>query len=468
VAVNPELLRNVWLEMTPVKRWGVPFSVALVIVMVLLMPMGYGQRVYAEPFMYAGLGIYGLFSVWAATKGLTSITQEISAGTWDMQRLAGHRPWDLLVGKLVGSGVSEWYGAVMGLALFTLARMSLVPPWIVALEWLTLVGGTLLIQCFSVFASLAAANTVRSTRRPARGLSNQGAGLILAMLLGSTFAPLAGIFFKDGNEALGMVNWWFTMPIKVFVPLSIVMFFGWTLAGAYRLLRAELQEPVGPEPWLGFLAFLTLYAYPFVPSLLLATGGGPVAALVVTATAVFGAFVPPLLLGERKDVVKVRSLAAAWRRGDRQTVWTQVPLWTFTVAGYAVCVLALLALAFVQNTPGGWAVFGFALGVGLLFIRDIGLVLAATLTPRPSRDPGMVVLFYFAVLYGLLPILAGAAGGDSVQWPMYIFFPFVATISHAGTAAVSLFALLLAVPLSGVTWALAVPRIRRALHPGDD
>jgi hypothetical protein len=465
--VNPELLRNLWLELTPTRRWGVPFTVATVMIMVALIEASANPLVMAQGYAAAGLGLFTLFSIWGATKALNSVTGEITANTWDMQRLAGHRPWDLLVGKIFGSTAGEWYGAGMALVVFALARAASAPLWLLPVDLITLVGGALLVQSIAVFASLAGANTVRSMRRPARALGNQGMGLVLALVIGSSLTPF-GALFLDPNGVGTMVAWWLPVPLKLFLPASILVFLAWTVAGAHRLIRAELQEPVQPWTWLAFLGFLTLYLYPLTVGVLLDKANSSLALMACTATVVFGAFVPVLLLGERKDVVRLRSLAAAWRRGDRPAVITQLPLWTFTLAGYAACVTALGLLTALAPSPAMITAFGMALGVLLLMLRDVGLVMAIHLDPKPARDPGMVTAFWVAILYFLMPIMAGAAG-KSASWLLLMFFPFIAGVVDAGSVtAMSLFAVAWGVPLAGATWAVARPRIQLALRSPDD
>jgi hypothetical protein len=465
--VNPELLRNLWLELTPMRRWGVPFTVAMVLILVALANPLAPPLVLAQGYAVAGLGLFAMFSIWGATKALNSVTGEITGGTWDLQRLAGHRPWDLLLGKILGSTAAEWYGGAMALVIFTLARAVSAPLWMLPLDVMTLISLGLLIHAFGVFASLAGANTVRAMRRPTRALSNQGAGLVLALIVGSSLTPFGAMFLDvTGREAI--VNWWLPVPLRLFMPASFTVFLAWVVAGAHRLIRAELQEPVRPWTWLAFLGFLTLYLYPLTVGSLFDTAHSSITLMVCTAALVFGSFVPVLLLGERKDVVRLRSLAAAWRRGDRDAVLTQLPLWTFTLAGYTACVAALGVLTLLSPGAGMITAFGMAFGVLLLMLRDIGLVMAVHLSPRPARDPGMVSAFLFAILYLLLPLMAGAAGGG-FKWLVLMFFPFAAILPDMGTvSALSLLALAWGVPLAGTTWAVARPRIQLALRSPDD
>ena len=54
--MNPELLRNLWLELTPTRRWGVPFTVATVMVMVALVEASADPMAMVKGYAAAGLG----------------------------------------------------------------------------------------------------------------------------------------------------------------------------------------------------------------------------------------------------------------------------------------------------------------------------------------------------------------------------------------------------------------------------
>lgn len=461
--MNPEFRRYVWLELSPLRLWALPLVLGALVVMV----NAFGQKdgvpgIAWEGLRGLGLAVFTVFTVWGAHKASQSVTSEVGAGTWDLQRLAGHRPWELLFGKLFGSTVYDWLGIACGLAVYAFGATHKLSAGAIALDALILVLGAAWLHSTALLASLAMAAGLRATRRPTRGAGQSG--LMIGLLLVSLWlGPALFDTLSAGSEAARDVAWWWTMPAPVFAALSLALFIGWTLLGAHRLVRAELQEPVSPVPWVGFLVFLTAYVVPFVPAPVTSQLHGLGTVFLAVGAAVTGGLFLPLLLGERKDVVRVRGLAAAWRRGDARTVWTRVPLWVFNLVGYGLCLAGLAVCALVWRSSELLAVLGITLSVGLFMLRDLGWILAVHLAPNPGRRPDLVVFFFLAVLYGLVPLLF-AAFGEAATKPLYLFVPGMPVAQAAKESAGALvLPALWAVPGFVVAWLLLAPRLARAI-----
>lgn len=462
--MNPEFVRNAWLDLTPLRVWSLP----LVVLALAIVFNSFGQKAPDELFNWQGLrslglGMFAIFAVWGAHKAAQSVTSEVIGGTWDLQRLAEHRPRELLLGKLFGSTVFEWMGAAYGLALFAFGSIPKTAAGAIALDVLTLALGALLLQSLALMFSLSSAAGLRATRRP----TNQGArqsGTLVALVMASLWIGPSLFQTLSGEEASkNMVHWWWTMSVSIFMPLTLAMFIGWTLLGAHRLVRSELQEPVSPLPWIGFLAFLTAYIYPFVTGEAASKLHMPSAIFFAVSLIVCGVLFYPVLLGERKDIVRLRSLAAAWSRGDGVGVWTRLPLWLFNMLGYGLSVLGLLVCALLGGSWELWAVVGVAASFGLFMLRDIGWIMGVHLAPNPSRRPDLVVFFFLAVLYGLIPMVIATLGERAVQ-VLYFFVPGMPVVQAAKAQTASIWLhFLWAFPGFVAAWAFAWPRLRRAL-----
>jgi hypothetical protein len=463
--MNPEFRRYVWLELTPLRLWSLP----LVVIALVVMTNAFGQPhvpygINWDGIRTLGLALYTIFTVWAGHKAAQSVTSEVVASTWDLQRLAQHRPWELLFGKLFGSTIFEWLGIWSGLLLFAFGSAIKTTGGPIALDVLTLSLASLWLQSLALFASLAAAAGLRATRRPSHG-ARQSGSLIALLLLTLWLGP--GLFqaLSAGGEGNRLVQWWWAMPASVFASLSLAMFIFWTLLGTHRLVRAELQEPVSPAPWIGCMAFLTVYFFPFVPPAVIAKLQSPLTAFLAVAAVVCGVLFYPLLLGERKDIVRVRGIAAAWSRGDARAVWTRLPLWIFNLVGYVLSVAALGVCGLFWQSNETWIVFGVAASFGFFMLRDIGWILAVHLSPSPSRRPDLVVIFFLAVLYGLVPLLLASLGKAAFQLE-YLFVPGMPVIQAADESAGNvLFPFLWALPGCLVAWVFASPRLWRAIEP---
>lgn len=428
--MNPELLRNVWLELTPVRRWATP-PVLLAIMAMIELAGGKGEAGW-EPHWGAqasfGMTLLSIFAVWACWKSSNSVTAEVLANTWDLQRLGQHRPWELLWGKLLGSSLFENLVAYFGLALFLAGSAGsgkLLGADLLSLG-LTLLLTLWLMQSISVMMSLVGARHLVGTRRPARPAMSLAAGLLVLLCLGYA---LTGLQESDESRQV-VIHWWLTVPLRAFIPLSLAMFLGWSLILAHRLMRAELQEAVGPLPWLGFQLFLMLYLFPLVPAEAAAGLGGPAALFCAVAIGVLSTFVYPFLLMERKDLVVWRSLRASLRQGDAFGVWTRVPLWVLNLGMLALAWLGLVLGQLVQPGPYGALVAVAVASLALFMLRDAAWIVAVHLSPSLSRSPDLTVLFFMALAYGLVPGLVLL----TVPGAVFLLVPKLPTVEH-GVAA---------------------------------
>lgn len=461
--MNPELVRNAWLELSPTWLWAIPASVAMIVLIGLLQLNFLSLAGVAGVLTGYGLVLFGVYAALGAVRAAQSVTREVAAGTWEMQRLSQHKPGELLVGKLLGSPILGWYGGAFALGVFVLGRSLTTPAALMVLDVVTLLLATLVLHALALFASFLQAGAMRAMRRPVPSQGGLVIGLVAALFLVGPALALANEIFQEGG-GFAAVAWWLPIPLRLFVPLSLAMVLAWTLAGTHRAIRAELQEPVGPWSLLGFLTFLALYAYPLLAPPLLAVLGNPLVAFAATGAAVFGGALPILVVGERFDAVRLRTLVAAIYRRDRGAVVSQLPLWTFTFAAWILWVGALGLAALGTFSEGGLLAFCFAAGVGLLLVRDVGIMLAIQLAPRGGRDPGLVAMAWIGLLYVLLPGLVISAP-DALGALLFTLLPFVAVLPGLdfSVAAIGL-GLALAIPASLASWLVVVPRVRAALR----
>jgi hypothetical protein len=464
--MNPELVRNAWLELTPVRRWATPFVVALITALVVMGFLVNDPGRLLDALSITGLVLFALLMASGAMRAMTSVSIELQSNTWDMQRLSQHQPWHFMLGKLFGSTIFHWYAGVMALGVFVLGRLPTVPLPLLLLDVVSLVLGALWLQALGLLSNLMGAKQARFSRRPSMGTMGQALGLVpVLILLGVQFPAI--FTFITGEGGWVSVHWWWSMPARIFVPFSLAMFLGWTLAGAHRLVRSELQEPVGPLPWLGYLGFMTLYLLPFTTSPELTRAVDVPVATMATGLLVFGATLPFLALGDRLDSVRLRSLAAAWRRRDWATLNQQLPLWTFTMACYGTWLAVTGVLAIVSGNHDMALLFGLAAACGLMVLRDIALMLAVYLSPRTARDPAMVAMFYLGLLYVALPAAAAALGETGIPL-LSLLIPVVAIMDGSHLLPSGVAGFVWGLPAVAIATSLATPRLKRALKSGTD
>ena len=94
LSVNPELQRNLWLELTVPRLVAAPL-----VLLVLLGGVGWAFG----PQSAAGLAkpvLWALLSLWGSRLAAESFGEEATGRTWDVQRLSAQTAWGLTsIGK---------------------------------------------------------------------------------------------------------------------------------------------------------------------------------------------------------------------------------------------------------------------------------------------------------------------------------------------------------------------------------
>ena len=113
--MNPELRRNLWLEITAHRLLAMPAVLGLAfLVLAALDKPGAVENV--SLLALTGFGL--LAGLWGSRLAANSIIDEMIDKTWDWQRLSTLTPWTMTWGKLVGSTAFAWYGSLICLAVF--------------------------------------------------------------------------------------------------------------------------------------------------------------------------------------------------------------------------------------------------------------------------------------------------------------------------------------------------------------
>lgn len=113
--MNPEFLRNFWLEMTMHRRLMMP--VVLLFIFFITHSIGEWALVHNVSLL-----IYVVLTMlWGARLTGETLIDEIDNRTWDQQRMSAIMPWQMSWGKLFGSTVYVWYGALFTLPFFLLS-----------------------------------------------------------------------------------------------------------------------------------------------------------------------------------------------------------------------------------------------------------------------------------------------------------------------------------------------------------
>lgn len=394
--MNPEFRRNLLLELTLHRLVAMP--------LVLLLLYGAAGLVDDQAVSYiAGLVILILLAAWGSRLAADAVLGEVAGRTWDSQRMSSLGPWQMSWGKLAGSTVFVWYGAAFSIPALLYSHGADIHD---ALR-LLLVG--LFAQVLALFASLVI-QRLRPERLRFHVTQAQIAGIVGTLVMWN--------MMKWGHT--DVVDWYgFSFGAVEFSFASGLLFAAWGCFGIYRLMRAELQFRCWPVGWAGFTLFCAVYAAGLVSGRVVMdvveVPGGLATVRLLAAHMVIAGLTWVAAFAEPKGFVRLRRWRDTVRSGLPRDIPRVMPSWSpgLLLALASGVVLLLISLSsegryhyaagqFLASDAGSIGAFSVALFLFLL--RDIGIVHFLTLDGRAKRAL-LSALVYFAVLYGLLPVI---------------------------------------------------------------
>lgn len=432
--MNPELLRNLWLEITPQRLVAMPAVLFLIFGAVLLSD---GREALPDAAWWTGLAIGVL---WGARQAAGAVMSEVAGRTWDSQRASALTPAQMGLGKLFGATSYAWYG--VGLCALVHLGAGGAP-----VETASLILRTGLAHGVALFASLVllglgGRSLVMTSLPHLAGIVAAGAadGVVpLVVALGEFpqgFVP--GV--DSSAESTGLL--WFGLPFSYggFTRLSTALFWGWSVVGCIALLRGELNVPRRVPLWPLFVGFVTLYAAGFGLGIAIAPAFLAVCALTQAAA-----------LLEPKSRAEVRRLLG----GEIGAIPPSLQ------ALLAATVLAIaLAAGVGAEALRARDIGGLLAPAAVLFlVRDIALIRLVSLR-RGGLRGAVTAIVWFAVLYGMLPVVLAGAGAEAA---LVLFYPLPA---EGASAALALGAPAAQAALLWGLLARAVLRGQAAARPG--
>ena len=449
--MNPELLRNLWLEASP-------FRLTLIAGFLLLVfaatSTALGGVVSTSG---AALALYWFFAVlWGTRSAALSVVGEIRERTWDSQKLSSIGPWDMVWGKLLGATCPNWFGALLCLP-FIVAPLwhdhGPVPAMVFAIV-LAMLG--LLAQAVALLSSL---NVIR------RHTGNWRLDIFLCQVagIGAAFAyytlwSSAAAFMQSGGQGL---SWWgHAFNLRAFHLVSLLAFTVWALVGCWRAMRAELRFANGPWVWLAWLAYLCLYQAGFeswiadkIPGAVVGDAGMDAAAvrMLLAVLALLGSTYGMVFL-EPKDPVRLRWLGEQLRAHRFARAFLSLDAWMLSYGAAMAGLLILAVLLWRDEAMLDHAVASdfapLALAMMGFLTRDVGIFLLMRDSARGRGD--FAALAVLGALYLLAPAILHGVGLDAFQ---FLFLPALHNAALPGVLAAWLQGAVVAV------WAL------RSVHP---
>ena len=391
--MNPELRRNLWLQFSPLRLIIAPVAIGVILLLAWL-ATAHSLRTVAvsAEWFYLLLAL-----LWGTRRAADLVAEEIAGGTWDGQRMSALGAWQMTWGKFIGGISYVWYGAgIAYIARFWALALIGPLPWQgeAAYQSLQLLGIALLGQSVSFLTSLVLLRKQVMRRRLGVTLS-QFAGLAAS---GAASGHLdLSILFRQ----MPVIDWYgWRFPGYEFALVTLGVFLCWSLFGAYRLMRVELQFRSTPWAWTAFALFMMVYSEGLVYSPIrgAAAGLAPWEAATGLAPWLIAPFTLAVLLSyaalflEPKDVVRYRGFWSALGKGNAGRAATLLPQWLPVYAIAAALGITLTATGGFSNLAGVPRLVGT--GLSMEFLPASGLrAIPVALVLYLLRD-GLVVLFF--------------------------------------------------------------------------
>jgi len=403
--MNPEFVRNLWLEATP-------FRLALIAGILLLAFAAAGTLTGFGSSHGVAMALYWFFVVlWGTRSAGLSVVGEIRERTWDSQKLSAIGPVEMVWGKLFGATVHNWFGGLICLP-FILAPLWREGPAAVLTYGAVLLMLGVFAQSVALLSSLVLIHRQTGNWRLDTFLC-QVAGILMALAFYSAWSSPDA--FLRSND-IGFTWWGHLFGLGNFQLFALLLFTAWALIGCWRAMRAELRFANGPFVWLGWLVFISLFDAGFwnlIESKVgerLAVHGAvlPMAlAWIALLTSGYGmAFLEP------KDPVRLRWLGEQVHAGRIGRAFLALDAWMLSYGVAVAFGLVLAALLLMQGSALGLSVIAM---VGF-FTRDIAIFVAMRMLAGGKGDFAAVAVL--AALYLLLPMILHGSPATALFLPL--------------------------------------------------
>ncbi|MGE0668857.1 MAG: hypothetical protein AB7O49_20060 [Sphingomonadales bacterium] len=411
--MNPELLRNIWLELT-VRR-----LIAMPLVLAALLLLWSSDSFVAD---LAGGFFFIITILWGTRQAADAVASEVTESTWDWQRLSTLSAWQLTWGKVIGATLFTWYGALICLGVRFGAMLKDHDPVTLVHGTLYLIGAALMAQTVSFLLGLQSVR-LRGHRTRVGTLVSQIIGIIVGYtaLKYAGMVPGADVSWISSGSSNALIEWWgIPVSASVMASVGIASFLAWTLVGAHRLMMRELAYRTRPWAWPAFVLFTCAFMAGFPPSVEQASGSFVSLALaerLAVAAVTSAGLTYAALFWDDKDPVMFRRLIRLYEAQRWREFASYTPTWLVSLVITAVLAVLLLVVG-GGGKVGGVTLWAAIVG-GLLFMaRDIAMNLYFWLSPNPVRA-NLITLIMLGLLYAVLPGLTGFDGDVA-----FVFYPF--------------------------------------------
>ncbi|MEI6729677.1 MAG: hypothetical protein WCL30_00320 [Pseudomonadota bacterium] len=412
IPVNIQIKRYIWQDFSMQRIIAMPAVIFTILYLTYLF-----KTPSKEVLDILSTSFLTLVFIWGGYNAAGSVVEEVKNNTWDNQRLSPTSPFILGMGKLIGSTLYNWYGGIIILAIYTfysLITFDSSDNLILSGFAATLYKVVMFVLCGFFCQAIAMLISVQALiSEKQNGKAGSIAYLLLGLAASIPFQTYTSTNFNSDATLL-----WFGSEINanLFMLCSLITFLAWVLIAIYRSIGEELLFKNTPVAWAGFLVFIMLYVSGFTPSLPHKgyDFAGEIDWVIAILVAEIATYI--MLFADKISITRYRNLLYRIEQKNTRKICENIPRWaaSFSLMLVAIAVLTVHALDF----PKFKVVFIFNISLVLFLIRDAAIIHYFKFSG--SKSAGIAAIFYFAVLYVLLPpIFCKLFGNDALT----VFYP---------------------------------------------
>jgi len=415
---NPEWIRNIWSEfsntrvvMMPAVLVGIYFIVGLTANTLT----DFFENAWGWSLAIAGL----LLFFWGVKITSEAVIAEMNNRTWSQQRLSQITPLEMTIGKLFGSSVYPWYGALISLSVALVCVFFLPEPFVKLRLMVNLILRGILTQSLTLNFSLMGVKKNRDNEK-----LNSGFYYIFTIIIGMFFFSVGANVMDDFNVTMR----WFYFEVSTinFSLYTLVFFTVWSVVGAYQNMRTELQYTNGTTLWYLFLGTTMVYLAGVTVGLNEKPDESNLLLALYTMGALGVAIYYYLLFNESKNLSDLRRMLQMVKMFDKKALSFTAPLFLITFP--VIVFLGLAAVGYHAFLLATWdspdssvhdLSFIYPISILLFMLRDTAIIFFQNIQRKAERAD-VSTLVYLMLLYGLLPALLHAT---EIGWLAYLFYP---------------------------------------------
>ena len=416
---NPELQKNIWLELSTQRLIMMPL---IIFILLILLTLSIPNCTFEYLANASYIGLILVLYLWGSKVAYDNIISEYNERTWDWQRMSILTPNQLVIGKLFGAPIYNWYGGIICFIFWFFFSVGSEKVNFIDL----IING---LSFFMLIIALMSASIMFALLRIRKGSARNKlkSGQIIFALI------VFGLYFIGDsiNESFFVTSYNYTSyqfkTSRLTWSLIENTFYAiWAVIGLHQAFRHELNYKNSAKLWYLFIFTSSIFkgviwsnnfnSFDYLLNFIL------LSFLVHTILISYG-----LIIFEVKDLTQFRLLFQKIKIKDFKYLSFNAPLWFLTFPlifiGLLVNWLFFSSSVLVSNdnmlddifrlilgenrqiSVSYFDTFSLMLGIFFFIIRDFSLLLFLNFNSKDKRADTAFLLYLF-LLYFVFPIIS--------------------------------------------------------------